>query len=505
MSMSKGPELGFSSAILGAGPDEVLKKNYFGPRDIKEKGLFYETLLVKAVHVQGLLKTNLITEEDGKAILRAIGQVYQGGLAIIPDDFDQGTLIIRIEKKLSELTGGRSENADIGRSRIDHDATTRRLKERESLIVFLDNLLNLVSTVLGKATDNYETLWFITTHMRIAQPGAFAQYLLGFASRFLDSFDRGKEAFNRVDRSPLGSAGLAGTSWNLDRDETAKLLGFSKTVEHAICVRDTDHSVDIYTAGAMAMSDLNKMASDYQLFSDDFHRCLTIHPSLCSTSSVFPQKKNPIAPEGARGLALKLIKGLMGAHTQLLGMGSGDHSKRSLPEVISDLNDGVRAIELVDATIKSTVVNDDIVAEAVDRAFCTTFNLADVLARDHKLSQAVAKKLTSSFVKFCADNNITPANISIEDFQKVARDLYGKEVDITMEDLLATLDAASVIQACTSAGGTSQKQLEKLHKIEKERLDEARKWVEEKLGMIELVKDQFLDATDSWPKNRLVV
>ena len=223
----------------------------------------------------------------------------------------------RVIEKVGIEVGGMIHT---GRSRNDQVMVDLRLRVREDLLETADRVLDLVDALFGQAELHIDTLMMLYTHGQHAQVGTFAHYLTAYADALLRDFQRLMECYNRVNRNPLGSGPIGGTSIRIDRGKTTELLGFDGLVENSIdATSGRDWAIETAAMYAILMSSLSRAAADLIEWSTTEFGYVELADEYSSSSSIMPQKKNPSTLELIRGKTGEVY----GAMTELLTMVKG--------------------------------------------------------------------------------------------------------------------------------------------------------------------------------------
>ncbi|OJJ54140.1 hypothetical protein ASPSYDRAFT_61474 [Aspergillus sydowii CBS 593.65] len=265
-----------------------------------------EYVLTDLAHAVMLTQTGIFDAQHGHSIVRALLDLRAGDTAaILASNPEVGTLGLQIEQYLEKVLGPRGRDIQRGRSRIDQKATNWRLVVRASLVEVMGELLCLGSQILATAERYAGALMPGYTHLQHSQPTTIDHYLNAHYWAVSRNFARLVDAYDRLNISPLGTAAYSGTSWPIDRATTAFYLGFDRPIPNA---RDggfasLDMGAEIASVLAATLSGISRLASDLSYWSSSEVALVRIDASLCGTSSMMPQKRNPMVLERIRGLA----------------------------------------------------------------------------------------------------------------------------------------------------------------------------------------------------------
>ena len=219
-----------------------------------------------------------------------IKRLIDGGKFVFKEKFED--IHLNIEKKLFEIIGTSAGYMHTARSRNDQVVTDFKLWVKESSLSIIKELNILMRNIIVKAEKNVSTVMPGFTHLKNAQPISFAHYLLAYYEMFKRDKIRFNQNLNLIDESPLGAAALSGTSYNIDRNFTAKKLGFKKPTNNSIdTVSDRDFAIDFLYASAVCAMHLSRLAEDFIILNSDAYQLIEFNDKMLTGSSIMPQKK----------------------------------------------------------------------------------------------------------------------------------------------------------------------------------------------------------------------
>ena len=260
-------------------------------------------------HARMLAAQGILSHDDLAAIER--------GLAAIGREIDSGEfqwqraledVHFNIERRLTALVGDAGKRLHTARSRNDQVATDVRLWLRGAIDALRDSVAALRRALLDLAERHADTVMPGFTHLQVAQPVTFGHHLMAYDAMLARDAERLRDCRARVNRSPLGSAALAGTSFPIDRESAARALGFEGLTPNSIdAVADRDFAIEFAAAAALAMVHLSRFAEELVLWSTPAFGFVTLADRFCTGSSIMPQKKNPDVPELVRGKSARVV------------------------------------------------------------------------------------------------------------------------------------------------------------------------------------------------------
>ena len=317
----------------------------------------------------------------------------QGGLATIRSEIERGEFAwqvdledvhLNIEARLVALAGDAGKRLHTGRSRNDQVATDVRLWLRDEIDLVGALLVELQRALVELASAHTETILPGFTHLQVAQPVSFAHHLLAYVEMFARDNERMSEVRARTNRLPLGAAALAGTSFPLDRDAVAKMLGMEGLCLNSIdAVSDRDFAIEFTSAAALCMVHVSRFSEELVLWMSQSFGFIELADRFCTGSSIMPQKKNPDVPELARGKTGRVVGHLMGLLMLMKGQPlaynkDNQEDKEPLFDSVDTLKDTLRVFA-------EMVPGISVKAEAMERAalrgYATATDLADYLVK----------------------------------------------------------------------------------------------------------------------------
>jgi argininosuccinate lyase len=434
-------------------PDPAVRRDRFsgGPARgflsslAADERIFAADLAVDRAHVVMLEAQGLVDEEDAGAILAALDDVEAAGHDALPDGEDVHEAI---ESAVIERVGDAGGRMHTARSRNDEVATCIRYRFREDLLAAAEATLLLREALAEVAAGHAETVMPGYTHLQPAQPTTVAHHLLSYEGALRRDTERLLAAYDRTNRSPLGAAAFAGTTFDVDRERTAELLGFDTILENAMdAVTARDFLVEGVAALAALATTLSGLAEDLVTYS---HRgFVELDDAYASTSSIMPQKKNPDTMELARASAGDAAGALQGLLTTLHGLPRAYNRdlQRASPHAWEAVDAATEAIEVAAGAVATAAWDEDALAAAAGEGFSTATGVADLLARS-----GVPFRTAHEVVARAARGVDAPG---VDDLDAATRGLLGEGLDayVGRDAVEAALDPAASVRSRDSAGG----------------------------------------------------
>ena len=416
-----------------------------------DKRLYEQDIAASIVHTKMLVKQKIISTKDGFKIINGLKKIksqIDKGKFKFQEKFED--IHLNIERKLFELIGPSAGLLHTARSRNDQVVTDFKLWIKNSSKETIGNINSLMKILIKKADKNVDTVMPGLTHLKNAQPVSFAHYLLSYFEMFKRDIKRFENNIKILDECPLGSAALAGTSHNIDRNYTSKQLGFKKPTDNSIdSVSDRDFAVDFLYASALCAMHLSRLAEDFIIFNSNAFNLISFDNSMLTGSSIMPQKKNPDPAELIRGRVglnygnlssmLTIMKGLPMSYFKDL-----QDDKKLVFDGFDTLNDSlVLGLELVNS-IKPNKKN---MLKMANEGYTTATDFADYLVKEKKLTFRDAYAIAAKLVNYAEKKNKLLFELSLQEIMKIYKNIDKK--------VLKIFDVNNSMNSKRSHGGTS--------------------------------------------------
>jgi argininosuccinate lyase len=430
-----------------------------------------------------VIDTKIVPPELGKKIVAAVDQVIINGNkpgAERPADY------LKYEPLILAIAGPDGSRMHSGRSRQDILSTTRRLMQRERVLNVLDQMNVSKAEFLKLAEDNLDTIVPAYTNGVQAQPTTYAHYLLGFTSVFDRDATRFKEAYARLNMSPLGSGALGTSSFPIDRKQLAALLGFDGVVENsydAAQLGALDTGVELTGISSNAALTIGLLVQDiHTQYHQPYPWIMITEGKLTGTSSIMPQKRNPYGLNLLRLQASDVVGGAMTyqfeAHNVTPGM--PDYKR---DQVEKTLDQTAISFTMLADLLSNLQIDKDRALQEVDADYSTTTELADMLQRDSDVPFRVGHHFASDLVTYGRLNKIKPADIAFPEVQRIygealkAFNFEHAQFPLTQAQFRTSLTAQNMIASSKGLGGPQRSEVERMLAAEKASLVDDQNWV----------------------------
>jgi argininosuccinate lyase len=417
-----------------------------------DERIFEADLAVDRAHVLMLAEQGIVNAESTAAILGALAEIEAAEFGALPNGEDVHEAI---ETAVIDRVGPEGGRMHTARSRNDEVATCIRYRLRGDLLEAIEAVCGLREALLTSAAEHVSTTMPGHTHLQPAQPTTLAHYLCSYEAAFRRDTERLLAAYGRANRSPLGAGAFAGTTFAIDREWTAELLGFESVLENSMdAVSTRDSCFESVAALAGLATTLSGLAEDVIHFANRDY--LTLADEYASTSSIMPQKKNPDTLELVRAAAGEASAGLDGLSTTLKGLPRAYNRdlQAVTPHVWRTVDTVIEATDVTAGAIATARWNEAELADAAAEGFSTATGVADLLASQgvpfrtaHEVVASAAERLGSAEL---ADPEAQRAAI-----EAAAEDLLEDPLEsyVSREALLTALDPEESVASRDSMGG----------------------------------------------------
>jgi argininosuccinate lyase len=417
--------------------------------------LFPHMLAANEAHTLMLAATGIIPREQAAALLRANRAVETAGAGAFPYSTTVEDLFFAIEGQIIERAGAEAGgNLQIARSRNDLDAVMARQMVRERLLGVQEQVFAVRAALLDLIEQHHETLMPGVTHTQPAQPTTLAHHLLGVLGPFERDSERLAQAWARVNRCPLGGAAFTTTSFPIDRELTARLLGFDGLVENGYdAIGASDYMLEVTGALANMATSVSRFAHDLLIWSRAEAGVLWIGDAFVQISSIMPQKRNPVVFEHIRARTGYVIGDAATVTAVAHSSAFGDTVDVEDPVYVplARCCDSASAVlGLLAAVLPTCAFDTELLAARAGEGHTTTTALADALARERGMAFRAAHHVVSSLVRASVRTGepITAGQVSL-----VATEEAGREIVIDDDFVARALDPWAMVRSRTVPGG----------------------------------------------------
>ncbi|MBR3825082.1 MAG: argininosuccinate lyase [Lachnospiraceae bacterium] len=428
-----------------------------------DKKLYKQDIQGSMAHVKMLAKQNILTEDDKEVILK--------GLQGILEDVENGTLVIDmkyedihsfVEANLIDRVGEAGKRLHTGRSRNDQVALDMRLYTREQ-VAHTDMLVkSLMETILKTMEENLDTYMPGFTHLQKAQPTTLAHHYGAYFEMFKRDRERLHDIYKRMNYCPLGAGALAGTTYPLDREYTAQLLGFyGPTLNSMDSVADRDYLIEFLAAMATIMMHLSRFSEEIIIWNSNEYQFVELDDAYSTGSSIMPQKKNPDIAELVRGKTGRVYGALMSLLTTMKGIPLAyNKDMQEDKEMAFDAMENVQnCLILFNGMIATMKFRKDKMAKSALGGFTNATDAADYLV-NRGVPFRDAHGIIGRLVLFCIEKNCSIDDLTLEELKSIS--------DVFEEDIYEAISLKTCVEKRLTIGAPGMDVMKKVVAIHKE-------------------------------------
>ncbi len=429
-----------------------------------DKKLYAEDIKGSIAHASMLESRGILSKKELEDIVKGLNQIkeeIESGDFVF--DIADEDIHMAIEKRLTEMIGESGKKLHTARSRNDQVALDFRLYVQKNTLKIKHLLLKLEAVLLKISKEHTQTILPGMTHLQHAQPINFAYHMLAYMSMFKRDIQRLESSYERNDLSPIGCAALAGTVYDIDRDYTAKALGFKEpTVNCLDTVSDRDFALDILYNISTILMHISRLSEELILWSSSEFGFISLSDSYSTSSSIMPQKKNPDVPELLRGKTGRVYGNLISLLTVLKGLplAYNKDMQEDKEGVFDSVETALISIEILSEALDTMSVNKENMEKACKVGHLSATDLADYLVKKCDMAFRDAYKITGAIVIEAQKTGVDLSELPYEIIKALA--------PCVKEDIVEYLNLRNSMNARVSQGATAttstQKQIEHFEK-----------------------------------------
>ena len=451
------------------------------------KAFFLAPLMqIHYAHLVMLASTQIIAASDAHTLRAALDGISQNDVRCATFDSSCEDLFFYVERLIvsacGEDTAGRLHTA---RSRNDIDMTMYRMRQRELVLVLLSASLDLRGRLLDLAEKHRDTIFAVHTHTQRAQPTTVAHYLLAVVEQLERDASRVKSAYERTNRSPLGACAITGTGFPIDRELTARLLGFSGPTGNTYgSIATADYLLESASATGVLLAGFGRFVQDLLLWSTAEFGYVRFGDGFVQTSSIMPQKRNPVAIEHARAIGSKALGQTQAIVTSIHNTPFGDivDTEDDLqPMVFSMFRDATRAVSVVAAAMATAEFDAESLEARAGEGWTTLTELADTLVRDHQLPFRTAHAIAAHMVASRKNDSARPLATLVAE---ASAELTGRAIVYSEAALDRILSPRHFVNVRKTSGGPAPEETARAAGASRATLDADRAWWQSATGAL---------------------
>ena len=393
--------------------------------------MYEQDILGSIAHATMLGAQGILSEADTKAIVDGLNGILEDARkGSITWTVDAEDIHMNVETLLIERIGEAGKRLHTGRSRNDQVALDNHMIVMDSCREIMDLLRTLITALLDTAEKHTDTAMPGYTHLQHAQPITLAHHLMAYVEMFLRDMRHFGFTYEQADEMPLGSGALAGTTYPLDREKVASLLGFSRITMNSLDgVSNRDYFLDFLQASALTMMHLSRFCEELILWCSSEFAFIEMDDAFATGSSIMPQKKNPDVAELIRGKTGRVFGALMGLLTTMKGLPlSYNKDMQEDKELFYDASDTVQhCLAVFTAMFVKITYNKARMAEAAMDGFTNATDCADYLVKKG-IPFRDAHRISGELVAYCISNNKILSDLTLEEYHQFSpvfeKDIY---------------------------------------------------------------------------------
>ncbi|MGB3811184.1 MAG: argininosuccinate lyase [Parvibaculum sp.] len=434
---------------FGEGPDRIMEE--INASIGFDQRFFAQDIRGSKAHCAMLAETGIISRADADQIVAGLDAVLaeiESGKFVFKRELED--IHMNVESRLADLIGAAAGRLHTARSRNDQVALDFKLYIRDTIDHLDEQLAAFQSALIDRAEEHAATIMPGFTHLQTAQPVTFGHHCLAYVEMAARDRSRLRDARKRLNESPLGAAALAGTSFPIDRERTAKELGFDRPTRNSLdSVSDRDFVLETLSAAAIAATHLSRLAEEIVIWSTPGFNFIRLPDGYTTGSSIMPQKRNPDAAELVRAKTGRVIGGLTTLLIVMKGLPLAyskdmQEDKEAAFDALDALSLSLAAMTGMVATL---TVNETAMRAAASRGFSTATDLADWLVRSLGLPFRQAHHVTGALVAKAEKKGVDLDGLSLAEMREA-------EPGIT-DEVYSVLGVDNSVASRTSFGGTA--------------------------------------------------
>lgn len=448
-------------------------------------------------HALMLKATGIAPTDVADALIGGIARLAENGPASLDADPEIEDVYFNVEAHLGRQLGSDTAGwLQTGRSRNDHIACVARLWVRHGLVTAVLEICKLRRELVSLATRHSDTVMTGYTHQQPGQPITLGHYLLGVEAGLARDTDRLRNAWPRVNLSPLGTGSMAGVSWPIDRELLAELLGFEGIAYNSVdAVASRDFALETVSAFVSVTLTLSRLAADLQQFATWEFGGIEVADDVAAVSSIMPQKKNPVTLEHCKGAAAQVV-GAWSAMAFAIKSTPYSHqretsveSMRPYPEALSQTR---KAVALMRSTLEGLIVKTDVLKAGAAENFSVATDLADMITREAGVNFREAHGIVGAAVRGVLTGELGDGRLSAEVLQHAAKEVAGKDIGLSLERVAVALDPENSVRSRSVIGGPAPASMQKMLEQASSSLVDDESWAQFKEAIVNGVASNLL-------------
>jgi len=438
---------------FAAGPDAIMQA--INASIGFDKRLYAQDIAGSRAHAAMLAATGILSDSDaaaiGEGLLTVLSEIETGTFQFRVDLED---IHLNVESRLTEIIGEPGKRLHTGRSRNDQVAVDFRLWVRDQCDQAVAGITGLIRAFLAQAEAGADWVMPGFTHLQTAQPVTWGHHMMAYVEMLARDLGRFQDARKRMNECPLGAAALAGTSFPIDREMTARALGFDRPTANSLdSVSDRDFALEFLSASSICAMHLSRFAEELVIWSSAQFRFVRLSDRWTTGSSIMPQKKNPDAAELLRAKLGRILGATVALFTIMKGLPlTYSKDMQEDKEQVFDAADSLMlGLAAMTGMVGDMTANRDVLAATASSGFSTATDLADWLVRALGLPFREAHHVTGTLVAMAEQKGCDLPDLTLADMQSVHPGIKDAVFEV--------LGVENSIRSRVSYGGTAPDQV----------------------------------------------
>ncbi|MCJ7731662.1 argininosuccinate lyase [Candidatus Bathyarchaeota archaeon] len=450
---------------------------------------YYGQIFIHRAHTVMLAEENIITHDEASKIITGIKKVEQIAMND-PKLVGYMSTETALIKEIGEIGG----KMHIGRSRNDLGHSQRRIYYRDQVNRLIGSVIDFRKRLTDTASNHLDAVMPGYTHWRQAQPITLAHYIMAHVEAAGRTVERLEGVYDRANLSPMGAAAFAGTGWPVNRYRTMELLGFDGLVENTHdAVAAIDYFMELSAALSIHMSNLSRLAEDIQIWSSDEFKLIELDEAYAGTSSIMPQKKNPLILEQVKSYSAEALGAMVSTMTSMKGVSYTNIVDRTMLEPVI-IDTAVGSTNVMAGLVQTIVPLRENMMKRLSEGFSTMTDLADTLVRLYNLSFRQAHDIIVNVTVEALKEGVKAEDITSEMIESASEMVIGKPLRVPEKDLQQALNPVLNVNRRNGVGGPAPEAVKAMIDTQKTRIAEEERRQMLRLGKLKQAKNKLLEA-----------
>ncbi len=450
---------------------------------------YYGQIQIHRAHTVMLSEENIITKEEASKIITGIKKIEKQA-ETDPKLVTYMSTETALIKEIGE-TGGKMH---IGRSRNDLGHSQRRIYYRDQLNRFIGAVIEFRKKLTETASRHLDVVMPGYTHWRQAQPITLAHYIMAHVEAAGRTVDRLEGIYSRTNLSPMGSAAFAGTGWPVNRLRVMELLGFDKLVENTHdAVAAIDYIMELSAAISIHMSNLSRLAEDLQVWSSDEFKLIELDEAFAGTSSIMPQKKNPLILEQVKSYSSEAIGATVSVMVSMKGVSYTNTVDRVMLEPVI-IDTAVGSSFVMAGVVDSIRPIRENMLKRLSEGFSTMTDLVDTLVRLYGISFRQAHDIVVYVTLESLRNGVRAEDINSEMVEKASSEIVGKALKVPEDLLLEALNPVLNVNRRNGVGMPAPDSVRVMIQSQRDKVNDEENRQNTRLDKLKLARDRLVES-----------